>query len=477
MKKLKGKKNLIFNVIAVVYMILYIIFVGTLLYLNVLPDKYLWPAIISTLLLTGILVFLLIKKTIKRKIKWICVGFIILFSLVYSIGTYYMYETINFMGKLNNVTKQVEKYYVVVNNDSDIKEKEQVKNQTVTTLNKKNELDNKALDKLKKEYSVKYDEVENLNDIEFALKDNKIIFVSSSLYAILCESMYEIDEYSKIIYTLEVSKEVVKIENNKDITNDSFNIYISGADSYGAINSVTRSDVNMVVTVNPKTNQILLTSIPRDYYVTLPTFGAKDKLTHAGVYGINESVATIENLLNIKIDYYAHVNFSTLIGVVDAIGGVDVYSDYTFTTHGMGVKYTFYQGMNHLNGNEALAFSRERKSFSDGDRQRVKNQQKVLSAIMKKAMNSGTILTNYSSILNAIGNSFQTNLTQQEITKLVKKQLDKMPSWNIESINLDGTGAYDITYTYGNQRLYVMIPDNNTVMSAQNKINTVINGK
>ena len=474
MKKKKKKKNIIFKVIASIYSILYIIFICLLFYLNIIPDKYMLPLVITTVLISILLVFLLVKKNVKTKIKWVCVVFICLLSIIYTTGTYYMYTTINFLGKLNNVTKQVEKYYVVVNNDSEYKNEKQLKNEKITTLNKKNDLDNEALDKLKKELSVTYNEVENLNDIEASLKNNHPIFVSSSLYNILCESMYEIDEYSKIIYTIEVNKEVSKIENKKDVTSEPFNIYISGADSSGMINSMARSDVNMVVTVNPKTHKILLTSIPRDYYVTLHSFGAKDKLTHAGIYGINESVSTVEDLLDIEINYYAHVNFTTLINIVDVIGGIDVYSDYTFTTHGMGVKYTFYAGNNTLNGQKALAFARERKSFVDGDKQRVKNQQKVLSAILNKVMNSSTILTNYSDILNALGNSFQTNMSQSEITSLVKKQLNDMSSWSIENISLDGSGSHNVTYTYGNQLLYVMNPDISSVTNVKNQINEII---
>ncbi len=474
MKKKKKKKNIIFKVIASIYSILYIIFIGLLFYLNIIPDKYMLPLVITTVLISILLVFLLVKKNVKTKIKCVCVVFICLLSIIYTAGTYYMYTTINFLGNLNNVTKQVEKYYVVVNNDSEYKNEKQLKNEEITTLNKKNDLDNEALDKLKKELSVTYNEVENLNDIEASLKNNHPIFVSSSLYNILCESMYEIDEYSKIIYTIEVNKEVSKIENKKDVTSEPFNIYISGADSSGTINSMARSDVNMVVTVNPKTHKILLTSIPRDYYVTLHSFGAKDKLTHAGIYGINESVSTVEDLLDIEINYYAHVNFTTLINIVDVIGGIDVYSDYTFTTHGMGVKYTFYAGNNTLNGQKALAFARERKSFVDGDKQRVKNQQKVLSAILNKVMNSSTILTNYSDILNALGNSFQTNMSQSEITSLVKKQLNDMSSWSIENISLDGSGSHNVTYTYGNQLLYVMNPDVSSVTNAKNQINEII---
>ena len=256
-----------------------------------------------------------------------------------------------------------------------------------------------------------------------------------------------------------------------DVTKEPFNIYISGNDIYGNIASVSRSDVNIIATVNPNTHKILLTSIPRDFYVQLHgTSGYKDKLTHAGVYGIDMSVKTIEDLLDIDINYYMRVNFTSLIKVVDAIGGVDVVSDYSFrATTGD----RFVKGTNHLNGKKALAFSRERKAFSDGDRQRGKNQQKVLTAILNKMLSSTTLITKYTDILDSLGGSFQTNMPASKIYNLVNMQLDKMPSWTFESYNLDGKGSSSYTYTYPHQKLYVMEPDVNTVNEAKAKIDMI----
>ena len=232
----------------------------------------------------------------------------------------------------------------------------------------------------------------------------------------------------------------------------------------------------MVVTVNPNTNKILLTSIPRDYYVQLHgTTGLKDKLTHAGIYGVNMSVQTLEDLLEVDINYYVRVNFTTLIELVDALGGIDVYSDYSFISyHG---NYPFKKGMNHMNGHQALCYVRERYAFKDGDRQRVKNQQAIISTIIEKVTGSSTIITKYSSILNTFGKSFQTNMGSDKIYSLVNLQLDKMPSWTIENISLNGFDKKALTYSYTGGELYVMEPDMETVHEARNKIDSIMKEK
>ena len=220
----------------------------------------------------------------------------------------------------------------------------------------------------------------------------------------------------------------------------------------------------------------MLTSIPRDYYVNLPGKGenAYDKLTHAGYYGIGESVKTVEKLLDIEINYYVKVNFSTIEGVIDAIGGVDVYSDYNFTEDSSGNYYRYKKGKNHLNGAKALAFARERHAFKDGDVQRVKNQQKVLTAIIDKVTSSTALITNYTEILDSVKKNFATNMDTKSINRLVKMQINDMRGWSIESQNLVGTGASEKTYTFPKMRLYVMKRNDESVKVAQNKIKEFI---
>ena len=274
----------------------------------------------------------------------------------------------------------------------------------------------------------------------------------------------------RIIASFDIETEIEVVSKEVNVTEDSYNILITGIDSYGSITRVSRSDVNMIVSVNPKENKILLTSIPRDYYVYLSDYGDYDKLTHTGIYGIDVTTKALEDLLDIDINYYVKVNFTTLVDIVDELGGITVNSNYDFTSID---GYHFSKGENNLNGAEALSFARERQAFSEGDRVRVENQQLVLTAIINKVLSAG-IITNYNNLLNALSGEFLTNITNKEITDLIKWQIDGMYKWNIETISLDGSNAFDYTYSYKNQKLYVMMPYPESVNSAKEKINSVL---
>ena len=231
----------------------------------------------------------------------------------------------------------------------------------------------------------------------------------------------------------------------------------------------------MVMTVNPQTKTILLTSIPRDYYVDLATKGAKDKLTHSGLYGIDETTATVEDLLGIDINYYVKVNFTTVVKLVDTLGGITVNSDYSFSAKGLdGQTYSFTAGENYLSGEAALAFSRERYSFAEGDNQRVKNQQAVITGIINKCTSSSTVLTNYNGILNSLEDNIQTNMTQSEISSLVRMQLGDMTGWTIQRCSLTGSGMMTPVYSIPNYSVYVMVPDQTSVEAAKAKIGEVM---
>jgi len=245
-----------------------------------------------------------------------------------------------------------------------------------------------------------------------------------------------------------------------------FTLYISGIDTYGDISTMSRSDVNIMVVINPQTHKILLVNTPRDYYVQLHgTTGLKDKLTHSGIYGINMSVNTMEDLYSVPINYYLRINFSSLTKIIDALGGVDVNSQYKFTADG----YLFNVGVNHLNGNQALAFSRERHSFEGGDRTRGSNQELVIEAIIAKMNDSQTII-NYQQILASLNGVIQTNMSSSDISKLISAQLNDMSKWNVESIGVTGTDSNNYTYSMGNIPLYVMEPDMTSVDTAKQAI-------
>jgi len=252
-------------------------------------------------------------------------------------------------------------------------------------------------------------------------------------------------------------------EERTAVTEEPFNVCVTGIDIWGEIDQVSRSDVNMVVTVNPKTRTVMLTSVPRDSYVILHSFGEYDKLTHSGVWGVDETVTTLEDWLDIDIDYYVRVNFSMLVDIVNAIGGIDVYSDYAFKSAIHDCSYK--KGWNHLSGKQALYFARERKAFKDQDQQRIKNQQKVMKACLKKVTSSRVLLTNYTKLLDAVDDEMQTDMSQKEMTSLVKMQLADMDKkWTIKTQSVKGDLTMKGTYTMGMGRdLLVSIPREKSV--------------
>ena len=261
-----------------------------------------------------------------------------------------------------------------------------------------------------------------------------------------------------------------KAEDAVDVTSKPFNIYISGMDTTGKITEEARSDVNMIITVNPKTHKVLMTSIPRDYLVELQN-GEKDKLTHTGLMGIDETTSDVEDLLGIKINYYVKVNYNTLKDLVNSIGGITINSDKAFISY-IG-KYRFVEGENQLDGAKALGYARERHAYSDGDNHRVRNQQEVLKAIVKKLTGSTTLLTRYNKILKYLAPTMEMNLTRAEVKALVKFQLGKNPKWKFESNSLEGFDAFSTVYSAGNQQLYVMKPDEESIKKARQKIKEI----
>jgi LCP family protein required for cell wall assembly len=258
-------------------------------------------------------------------------------------------------------------------------------------------------------------------------------------------------------------------------SDDSFVVYISGIDTSGPISRTSRSDVNILMVVNPATSKVLLVNTPRDYYVQLRgTTGVKDKLTHAGIYGIQKSIGTLEDLYGIAIDYYVRVNFSSLIEIVDLVGGIDVDSPEAFKSSSSDL--SFVKGINHLDGEAALVFSRERHAFASGDRMRGKNQQLVISALIDQATQRSNLLR-YDSLLNAISDAVEMSIPQHRFAQLVKRQLDSGTSWQVESISVDGTGSSQPTYSMGSMKLYVMIPDQATIDAAKQAIEATLQGE
>lgn len=448
--------------------------------LSMLPMLYIGAVVLLLLVLMG-LSFALTKSKKEKSKKVVFGKFLSVFlSLVMLIGSLSIAKGDSVLGNITGANTQTHAMSTIVLKDGSIRTVKDLKDKTVgisTTLDTENTP--KAVEDLNKEAKVKTTEYSDLNTLVQALYDQKVdaIIMNESMRGMLEDDFADFDSKTKVIHQLEIEEKLEDVTKAANVTKETFSIYLSGIDTTGKVSTVSRSDVNMVVTVNPKTKQILLTSIPRDYYVTLASKGAKDKLTHAGLYGVNESIKTIENFMGIEINYYARVNFTSLIKMVDALGGIEVYSDKSFTPYtDQGVYIN--EGMNHFDGRKALAFARERYAYAEGDNHRVQNQQAVLTAMLDKMM-SPAIITNYNSVLNSIQGSFETDMSSNDITSLIKMQLNDMSGWQIMNQQLSGTGnssspVYSMPSAKG---VYVMIPNQDSITQTSNKINQMVKGE
>lgn len=473
--KRKKRKLSIYKLCGLFVFLLSIILCIMVTILNVLPSKYYFIMIVAFCLLNIPLDLILFRKNVKKYKKNIALFFSIIIIFIMSFSMFYISKTLGFVMSIGDTDYKLENYSLIVLKDSKYKKIDDVNNMSIGIYENSDGI-KKAKNMLLDKVDVTFKSYDSIDGIGKSLLDGNIevIFIEDSILSMIKENNPDFESSIKVIYTLSIKIKSKNSARDVNVVNEPFNIYITGIDTFGDISSVSRSDVNIVMTVNPKTKQILLTSIPRDYYVELHgKKGSRDKLTHAGIYGTDMSISTIEDLLGIEINYYLKVNFSSFINIVNALGGIEAYSKYSFTSID-GYKYT--EGFNKMNGEEALSFARERKAFVDGDRQRGADQQAVIEAIIKKIC-SKFILTKYDSLLNSIEGEFQTNLSHNKITSLIKMQLNDMASWNVTSIVLDGSNGRGITYSGGNQELYVMLPDWNTVDEASSTIKAVLDGK
>lgn len=451
--------------------------------LNVVPLQYLIAGIgVLGIFALLIIIFLCRQKTKKAPRIILCI-IATLCSIINIFGITYLIHTLNFFDRLKGQEYITEKYYVLVEKDSAYQDIAELEGKNVETFNEGIEIYEEALKKFREKVNTNITEVASVSDLLKNLTNHSTdaVLMSAVHQTALAEEQETsgLIDQTRILYTIEVKIKVDanSTRSNIDVTKDPFTIFISGSDNYGNLSDRSRSDVNMLVVVNPNTHEILLVSIPRDYYVQLHgTTGNRDKLTHAGMYGVQMSVDTLKDLFDVDIDFYVKLNFSTLESIVDTIGGVDVYSSGEFVPW-TNRRITIPAGNVHMNGEMALAFARERHFYADGDVQRVKNQQAVLTAILKKVSGSTIILTKYSEILDDVASSLETNFSKDDISKFIKFQLDSMPSWQIGQYNVDGTGRLDVTYSMGQEQLFVMEPDMKTVETARGYIQGIMENK
>lgn len=482
--KLSKVLSILLNVVLVIssFYLLY-----QVIRLNVLPSKFLFPLTIGVVVLDAIFILLLIYFSKNVVSKIVCILLTLVICAASCMGGYYISKTQGALSNITNVAKHAKNTVsVIVKESSSIKNKSQLNDISVGSLRLNEQGSKKALKELSGEGIVlnqtEYDSMTALLEAFYNGEVDSIIINESSRSQILdMEAYSNFDSNTRVVYQTSY-----KVKNNdsatsvSDITSKPFNVLISGSDTRGGFDENGRSDVIMIATVNPKTHTILLTSVPRDFYVTTACDagdgcmqGALDKITHTGIHGTNTTKRTVEQLLGIEINYTFKVGFDTVTELVDVLGGVDVYVEpgYATTTS----EFSVHEGVNHLNAQQALAFARERYSYTEGDRQRTKNQQQVLMGIVKEATKP-SVITNYAAIMDTMANTFSTTMSNEEITDLIKYQLNNNPTWKMEQYMVDGTGDTLMCAELGDAAS-VMVPDQSTVKMAKDKINAVLAGK
>lgn len=463
--------------LTILYAILALVLLFTMFNYNFLSFRFL-NIIITIGLLVVLAISIFLQKTKKSPLVTTVV--LVIFSLVSLVGIFGFKQMIDITNRMNQTAAFSEvEMSIVVPKESDIKDVSQLTSVQAPTKVDKNNIETlmSALKKDKK-VDVKVEDVASYQEAYDNLKSGKSkAMVLSGSYASLLESVdSNYASHLKTIYTYKIKKK----NNNsaKQVDSKVFNIYISGIDTYGSISTVSRSDVNIIMTVNMNTHKILLTTTPRDAYVKIPGGGADqyDKLTHAGIYGVETSEQTLENLYGIKIDYYARINFTSFLKLIDQLGGVTVHNDQAFTSlHG---KFDFPVGDIQMNSEQALGFVRERYSLDGGDNDRGKNQEKVISAIVNKLASLKSV-SNFTSIVNNLQDSVQTNMSLDTINALANTQLDSGSKFTVTSQAVTGTGSTGqlTSYAMPNSSLYMMKLDDSSVASASQAIKNLMEEK
>lgn len=497
-KKKKKNKRRLAKLMTVFIFATLALLIFQMIYLDLLPMKLI-ILISAVLLIISLIITLIMNFKVKKFLPRLLVGlisFCMCLGLAY--GNYFVYKTKDTFEVVTSIAdKKAITTSIIAMKTSDIKKETDLKNKKIGTISgmdsEATERTLKALSKENVKYSTK--NYGNLDDLVNALYDGSVDAIC--LNEKYRDILHETDEYfifnteTKVAYqnVHYVEREATDNESDpvNDITKDAFTILVSGNDSYGSLQDAnTRSDANMLLTVNPKTGTILMTSIPRDYYVDLicpgdgemacPE-GSKDKLTHSGLLGIKSTEKSIENALGIKINYNIRINFSSVVNLVDALDGIDLdikegeQCDILYANMQPGLSV----GKHHVDGETALAFARERHAYVNGDNQRVKNQQKVFKAIFKRIV-SPKMITSYGKFMDALAVAFDTNISGDEISDFIKYELNNMPKWKFESYTIYGESAYDFCYE---AQSYASVTYQNDLMNeiARNKIKAVLKGK
>lgn len=467
------KENKFIKFITSKYLILAVQLFATALFtyfifrLDLVPLKYLVPATAALCLL--IIIFFFIMKSGQKKINmglrskrsFITKIISLLMSILLMVSTSYVVRGNSFFDTVSEATTQKYLVSVIAMKDGSTTKLSDLDGKKIGVSYEKDTVTvTKAIADMEEDIGDQETPTvfDTYSQLAKALYEGKVdaIVVGQEYKAMLESYKDTFDDDTKILKSYEYESKLSVTTKQTNVTKKPFTVYVTGIDTYGSVSTVARSDVNLIVTVNPTSKQILMTSIPRDCEIKLHKNGKMDKLTHTGIYGTSETISTIEDFLDVEINYFARTNFSGITNIVDALGGVTVNSDYKFTTlHG---NYNIVKGINEMNGDKALCFVRERYSLPNGDFDRGKNQQKLLKAMLDKAM-SPKIITNFNNILTAIEGSFETDMTSKEIKSLLNMQLNDMSDWDIYNVQVEGEGyKTSKTASMSGTEVYVMKP-------------------
>lgn len=491
-KKQKKITNKFYKTLSFILVLITVLAINVIIYFKVLPNKYLIPAIITVGILIIIIAFFLNKKT-KIFTKMICTLASVLILAVEVLGIFYAFGTIDFFNDIFDNGVRSESYAIYVKEDSTFKTINDIKRKNIAIYNPTEENVKTAVSLLK--------DMIHFNEVNYESQTDAInsVINDQNVALIMQEAIMDIylEEHPetklRVLDTIDVKTKTINKFKKVDVTKDSFVVYLSGVDTSGTVRKSSRSDVNILAFVNPDNSKILLLSTPRDYYVTLATKNAKDKLTHAGIYGVEESSKTLGNLYGVDVNYYARVNFTSFVKIINNLGGItvdvekpdfrysqgiDCGSGYVCTDNskrenGSNVTYIKY-GTQKLTGEQALTYARNRYQYQEGDNARQLHQQQILKAMMDKALGSTSTITKYNTILKDLSKGLITNVDQDTITKLINMQLSENIKWQIDTYAVTGTGASKKTYSTGNYNVYVMIPNEESVNEAKQKIKEVM---
>lgn len=484
-KKTVKKHPLFYKLLSFILIVITLVMLGILIINDIFSIGYLIPIVLVVLLVVFVNSFLLNKNHLRNWVKNIFSFFSILIIILDLLMIFFGTSTLRFLSNITDTGYRVETFGVYVLKSSNYNNIKDLKKKSIKYLDHEDDTSiREAIGKIRKKVDIDVDYDDNVEKLINSLVSGDVdaILIDISYDELIMEEFNSIYTQLKLVDTIDIVTNIDTIESDADITKDPFIIYLSGIDTKGNVQSKARSDVNLLLAVNPKTKNILMINTPRDYYVTLNSKKKKDKLTHAGIFGVEESLHTLEDLYDTDIDYYARINFTSFVSIVNAIDGIKVNVPKSFCEQDSNRSFNkndlicLNKGYQTLNGEQALALARHRKTFATGDVARGENQMMVLQAIINKAL-SPKIISKYDRLISALEGKVSTNMTTKEMIKFATKQKNKDNDWKFSSLSAKGTNSSAVCFSTGSSKSYVMEPDMESLNTIRKSLDNLFEGK